>query len=667
VTEVTGTDCNFAQIENQKGISRTTCSEDLPPLSKDEGSSEVMVNLEAVFFDPDILLPVFKGQNPDQPKKKIWLNGTDVAKQLQKANSWFFAFAAKPDPASAGEFTKEFRLFYEENGHWHVFWGLTKDFRDAFLTSAVLPAFREPINQLRINQWSWFGKLIKRAWEAKRESDPELSQQLENVTRTVEQVGEPFFAEISHSITQKIRVGFADSTVRLKFMATEQTDIYKQVQIWVDDGIDANLSRKGSGIQSAVIIGLFAYYCAQRHGNTSVLVVEEPEIYLHPQARRAISRRLDEFVNVHSEERLNQVIVTTHAAEFVQSGEVATITVARKEHGETVARTISLDDVGTDVRELQRVMRLEGAEMFFADTVILCEGAEVYLLPKIADSLTGANGILDEHNVSVIRVNGKGNFRAYTRVLDGIGVPWHIITDLDFFEDGLDKFKDGVIDPIEFERIKSNMQAIRDDFYRNDPWVSSEKIKKRVADPKSSRTARDFCTAMELWEQNLENQVFLERVFDIWQHVKPQLQKRLTREVIESDEAFGISLNFYFEMLTSTTGIWILRLGELENYVYTGNDVAPEAKKLLQNRKVNDAELFRICQDTSIDINKCFYTGEFEQFLSNILPNVFTSKTKISAHDFDNWAEFEEIFAENSKEETAEIRSRNFQDDDLPF
>ncbi|BAW02943.1 uncharacterized protein TTMY_2583 (plasmid) [Thermus thermophilus] len=60
------------------------------------------------------------------------------------------------------------------------------------------------------------------------------------------------------------------------------------------------------------------------------------------------------------------------------------------------------------------------------------EGGEVYLVPEIASKLCGEKGILDKFGVSVVRVDGKNNFRAYVEMLDKLGIGWTVVADKDY-------------------------------------------------------------------------------------------------------------------------------------------------------------------------------------------------------------------------------------------
>ena len=71
-------------------------------------------------------------------------------------------------------------------------------------------------------------------------------------------------------------------------------------------------------------------------------MVEEPEIYLHPQARRVVSNKFDEFVNLNSTNR-NQVIITTHSSEFIRNTDIGNIIIVKKVDGKTYTKLIQME------------------------------------------------------------------------------------------------------------------------------------------------------------------------------------------------------------------------------------------------------------------------------------------------------------------------------------
>ena len=82
----------------------------------------------------------------------------------------------------------------------------------------------------------------------------------------------------------------------------------------------------------------------------------------------------------------NQVIVTTHAQEFVEDVDIENINVIKK--GKDGTKKSRIDIEKYDFKELQKLkieLIYKNAEMFFADKVILVEGEEYILIPKIVE------------------------------------------------------------------------------------------------------------------------------------------------------------------------------------------------------------------------------------------------------------------------------------------
>lgn len=311
--------------------------------------------------------------------------------------------------------------------------------RNELLQSAIIHSFRDPQNELRINQWSWFGKLLK---EYINSEDPELINAFENLKKASNGI----FKDLQNDINeQKVKVAFPNTTISFQFNPDTKIDIYKSALIYVDDGFNSLLQEKGSGIQSAVIIGLYNYYTNNiAHSSSSLLAVEEPEIYLHPQARRVISHRIDDFLQGNR----NQVIITTHSTEFITSAhENLNIISVRKDN--------FLGTKGTNTqfslsKEKQILTKTQNAEMFFADKVILVEGGDKYILEAIANyygkylNTDLGEDWLNEQNISVISVGGKSEFWKYVKKLNELNIPTFVLADFDFFIRGLNDFFSGL-------------------------------------------------------------------------------------------------------------------------------------------------------------------------------------------------------------------------------
>lgn len=308
------------------------------------------------------------------------------------------------------------------------------------MTTAYTPSFRDPSSQLRINNWSWYGRLVKSIYGGKTDDEALAIADLQDrLAQTVDRVFSDATTDLSRSLSKAI----AHNRVQFRLIADTADDSYKNVTIFVDDGINTPYYEKGSGIQSALIIGLFAFYCRQFHAGSSLLLVEEPEIYLHPQARRAIQQRLVDFTQSRDGGGCDgQVIISTHSTEFLRGITLPHLCCVRKNETGTTTTVIqvSASGIGIDEARQRQITSSKNTEMFFADKAIIVEGGEEYLMAPIADMLHEP-GILDLRNISVVRANGKMQFAEYWQTCQAFGVEPSLLADLDFVLQGLERFK----------------------------------------------------------------------------------------------------------------------------------------------------------------------------------------------------------------------------------
>lgn len=356
-------------------------------------------------------------------------NQVPIKTEFKNINEFGLVFMAENHEND--DLSKSFRLIYRKNGQseWAV--AFTAYIRTQLIQSAIIPSFRDPQNELRLNEWSWYGKLMKHLVDT-------TSKRAELITKMqeIKTIGDEVFQEIKSNIeTDTFSLVFQDAKIHFQFNQDQKDDLYKNCSIHIDDGIKTPISEKGSGIQSATIIELFNYYIKEINTQGAALLgVEEPELYLHPHARRVVSDRLDDFCD-HGK---NQVIITTHNAEFIKSSDAGlNIIVASKTNGKTEAKTLNM-------RNLQSLLLDDRyREIFFADKIIICEGFDEYII-KFIDREKFNNG-LNTKNVSTISVGGKDNFSNVYKLIKQLGMPCYLFADFDYL------LRDKTEDADEFE------------------------------------------------------------------------------------------------------------------------------------------------------------------------------------------------------------------------
>ena len=156
---------------------------------------------------------------------------------------------------------------------------------------------------------------------------------------------------------------------------------------------------------------------------------------MHPHAKRMLADILNDFI----EDNKNQIIITTHSEEFIHNIDIESINVIRKTTDGTKKSRIIKENYG-DGKELQKLkieLQHKNAEMFFAEKVILVEGEEQILIPENVKGIYGKN-ILNNNDISIIKVGGKTYFDIYRKVLNELKIKNYIIADYDIINRGID-------------------------------------------------------------------------------------------------------------------------------------------------------------------------------------------------------------------------------------
>ena len=190
-------------------------------------------------------------------------------------------------------------------------------------------------------------------------------------------------------------------------------------------------------------------------GSVNLIIIEEPETHMHPQMQELFMQYIEDatamLIQLRGKSLSCQLVITTHSDHIVHSkihdgGRFDCINYLRK-CGE-VARAVPLSD-GTvqpsgveDARRsllfLKRHVCLTVSSVFFADAVVIVEGqSEATLLPYYISTHEG----LRDRCVSILSVGGAHGF-VYERLMDAMGIPTAIITDLDIKRGNADQDQD---------------------------------------------------------------------------------------------------------------------------------------------------------------------------------------------------------------------------------
>lgn len=213
-------------------------------------------------------------------------------------------------------------------------------------------------------------------------------------------------------------------------------------------GIDTEVGHQGHGLQRTLVITLLQLLAdAQAQGSQAagaglqrgtILLIEEPELYLHPQMERLMRDVLHRLAAQPN----TQVACCTHSPVFLDIANRyrAIVRMFKTAQGDAACHQVSQDLFPgvahqADKQRLQTVARFHPTvnELFFAKSVVLLEeGSAIAAFERGADLM----GLFQRHvrlrrEVALVDCNGKKNIPAFQRVLNAFNIPYRVVHDGD--------------------------------------------------------------------------------------------------------------------------------------------------------------------------------------------------------------------------------------------
>jgi hypothetical protein len=166
---------------------------------------------------------------------------------------------------------------------------------------------------------------------------------------------------------------------------------------------------------------------------SKMLLFEEPELYLHPDAIRSVK----ELIYALADSSEFQIMAATHAPVMIDLSKphITLVRVASDASGGTSVHQVSTSLFEDDER--QSVLMLNRAnpyfcEAFFAKRVVIVEGdTEAIAVRTIVDRLHEEKGLETSSFVHVLNAGGKMNIPVVQKILRFFNIPYLAFHDLD--------------------------------------------------------------------------------------------------------------------------------------------------------------------------------------------------------------------------------------------
>ncbi|MEU5179797.1 AAA family ATPase [Streptomyces longwoodensis] len=289
-----------------------------------------------------------------------------------------------------------------------------------------------------------------------------------------------------------------------------------------------------------------------------VIVIDEPEAFLHPPQARLLGR----FLALHTPSPC-QVIVATHSADFLsgvlegnasrQTASPRSLALVRisRANGIPTARTLAPEAV-SEILDTPLLRYSNIVSGLFHDGVVLCEAeGDCHFYAATMDV---ARGDAPNENLVFLHVNGKARLSDAAKKLRTCGIPTAVIADLDFLNE-VAKIKQALSHlGGQWEEVENDVRTLHEHANSSVIAAPASEIKKKINSIIDQTRGRASLT-----QQQVEDITRTLKSANGWKTIKTSGLAGLTGEPYNAAQR----LVAYFANL----GVFLVPVGELECWV----------------------------------------------------------------------------------------------------
>lgn len=272
--------------------------------------------------------------------------------------------------------------------------------------------------------------------------------------------------KINHELTENITKNHTDviRSVLKKLISMERMGVDLSADITFDKLMkdlikyeyiedDANIPENQFGLGYTNLVMIIAaimdymerYPESSFNSKINLISIEEPETFMHPQMQELFIKNINEAIRVllfsKNKDVNSQIIITTHSSHILNSKIHSNNTfnnicylyedkrnaAVTNLNNKKVMPNKDEDEKSEAFKFMKKHIKYKISELFFSDAAIFVEGfAEDMIIPYYIEKREG----LRKHYISIFNINGAHGF-LYKRLIEALGIPVLIITDLD--------------------------------------------------------------------------------------------------------------------------------------------------------------------------------------------------------------------------------------------
>lgn len=238
--------------------------------------------------------------------------------------------------------------------------------------------------------------------------------------------------------TAAIEAFFPGLQLHLNFATPQIEDLFKSSTVTLSDtaGYPRPFTSFGHGTQRSTHMALIKLLAdlttgAANPGGTIVLLIDEPELYLHPQAIELLRESLLQLSHQNF-----QVIFSTHSPLLIgRAHALQTLMIYKDAANKTVVRqrlSTAASALATNQHHAEAVFSIQTAiHLLFSNRVLLVEGkTELMILPQLYQTVRGHSYARDKG--CIVSGSSSSSLLPMMQILRAVGFAPQALADLDF-------------------------------------------------------------------------------------------------------------------------------------------------------------------------------------------------------------------------------------------
>jgi putative ATP-dependent endonuclease of OLD family len=239
---------------------------------------------------------------------------------------------------------------------------------------------------------------------------------------------------------EKLEELFPGIKIKIHVPSPEIKEVFKSgtIKVYEDENpLGRDVAALGHGAQRSIQMALIRHLAdvkrkEENSASRTLLLIDEPELYLHPQAIEQVRAALKRLSNEGY-----QIIFSTHSPQMITAQDLCNALLIRKTDDEgTYARDRLADAVKSAITDAPAQTEMlfslsNSSQILFCEHVVLIEGkTENRLLPYLFEEVRGAT--LGQEKIAVVKQDGVSNTAKALKVLNAMDLPAKAIVDLDY-------------------------------------------------------------------------------------------------------------------------------------------------------------------------------------------------------------------------------------------